>query len=266
VRREFNKHADRLANEAMDAAASGRAWTTPVDGAVEVPEPEPEPPAAAKLGWSAPSGVRTSLLLLRHGETALSAERRFSGRGDVALTERGEAQAAAAAGRLATYEPTVVVSSPLRRARQTAEAVAGRLGLDVEVIDGLAETDFGDWEALTFAEVRAKWPKDMQAWLADPDVAPPGGESFTATTRRVAAARDDIVRRHSGRVAVVVSHVTPIKTLVRLALEAPPVALYRLHLDPASLSVTDWWSDGPAVVRLLNDTSYLDAETRTHSG
>jgi len=95
IPRELNKHADRLANEAMDDAAAGLAWSA--RDRVEVPEPEPRPVAPATNGWSAPTGTRTRLLLLRHGETPLSVERRFSGRGDPALTERGEAQARAAA-------------------------------------------------------------------------------------------------------------------------------------------------------------------------
>jgi probable phosphoglycerate mutase len=103
----------------------------------------------------------------------------------------------------------------------------------------------------------------MAAWLADPDVAPPGGESFTATFARVQAARDRLVAHHPGATVVIVSHVTPIKTVLRQALDAPPGALYRMHLDPASLSTADWWADGQAVVRLLNDTSHLGPDLMT---
>ena len=263
IPREQNKHADRLANQAMDDAARGRSWTQ----REEVPEPEPAPArrAGTSTGWSAPSGPATRLLLLRHGETALSVERRFSGRGNPELNERGLAQAKAAAQRLSSYDVTAVVSSPLQRAAQTAAAVAAVVGADVVTEDGFAETDFGEWEGMTFAEIRAKWPKEMAAWLADPDVAPPGGESFTATFARVQAARDKLVAEHSGGTVVVVSHVTPIKTVLRQALDASPQALYRMHLDPASLSMTDWWTTGQAVVRLLNDTSHLGSELLTPS-
>lgn len=257
IRREFNKHADRLANEAMDAAARGSTWSS----RTEVPEPEPEPPLepapASRLGWSAPTGTPATLLLLRHGETPLSAEKRFSGRGDAALTERGFAQARAAAARLSSYGVTALVSSPLRRAMQTASVVADALGAKVRVDDGLAETDFGEWEGMTFAEVRSTWPEAMQAWLADPSVAPPGGESFTATFARVSAARERLTREHAGGRVVVVSHVTPIKALVREALGAPAQVLYRIHLDPASLTTIDWYADGPAVVTGLNDVAHL---------
>ncbi|WP_169949592.1 bifunctional RNase H/acid phosphatase [Microbispora sp. H11081] len=315
IPRERNSHADRLANEAMDAAARGETWQareiTSAPQAAPVVEPGAEPPntdaptlfdaaatgvpapAAAEAraadghaaagtataggagavaagtaashdrrghGWM-PSATRvaTSLLLLRHGQTPLSVEKRFSGLGDPSLTPTGLAQAEAAALRLSRqpYEVEVIVTSPLARARQTAEAVSARTGIAVLVEDDLRETDFGAWEGYTFAEIQQRWPRELAAWLADPDVAPPGGESFAVTARRVEQARDRIVKTHEGRSVVVVSHVTPIKMLVRFALGAPPEALYRMHLDLACLSAIDYYADGPAVVRALNDTAHL---------
>jgi len=212
-------------------------------------------------GWQDSPAPATTTLLLRHGQTPLSVEKRFSGTGDPPLTELGQAQAAAAAARLSTSAATAVVSSPLTRARQTAQVVADALGLEVEVEEGLRETDFGDWEGHTFAEVRAKWPRELDAWLTSTAVAPPFGESFDATTTRVRLARDAVLARHADATVVVVSHVSPIKTLLRLALDAPPSALYRMHLDLACLSEVQWFADGPAVVRCLNDTHHLDGVT-----
>ena len=123
--------------------------------------------------------------------------------------------------------------------------------------DGFQETDFGDWEGHTFPEVRERWPDAMAAWLASTAVAPPGGESFDATAVRVRQARDRVLSSYGGKTVVVVSHVTPIKTLVRMALEAPPAALYRMHLDLACLCEVQWHADGPAVVRTMNDTAHL---------
>jgi probable phosphoglycerate mutase len=266
IPRAQNSHADRLANEAMDAAAAGREWTV----RAEVPDPEPEPrarPVAAPAqGWGAPRGPATPMLLLRHGETPLSVEKRFSGSGDPELTERGQAQARAAAETVVNHKVDVVVSSPRARARQTAAAVASLTGLDVVVDDDIAETDFGAWEGHTFAEIAKQWPDEMSAWLASPDVAPPDGESFTATFARVRAARDRLVAAYAGKTVVVVSHVTPIKAMLRDALDAPPHALYRIHLDPASLSAVDWYADGAGVVRLVNGTSHLGEGLRTPSG
>jgi broad specificity phosphatase PhoE/ribonuclease HI len=253
IRRELNSHADRLANQAMDDQAAGRAWQQ--RGASSAPAKRA--PTNELYGWSVPVGSPTVAMLLRHGETALSVEKRFSGRGDNALTERGEAQAAAAAQRLAATGIEVIVSSPLRRTQQTAAAVAERLGLEVTIDEGFVETDFGAWEGSTFGEISKQSPDELRAWLADPQVAPPGGESMASTMRRVAAARDRVVAAYPGQTVLVVSHVTPIKSMLRDAIGAPIDAVYRLHLDPASLSVIDWYAERPAVVRLMNDTSHL---------
>jgi ribonuclease H / adenosylcobalamin/alpha-ribazole phosphatase len=259
VPRAQNAHADRLANEAMDAAAAGQVWTEPT----EVPEPEPEPARASGAGWGAPRGTPVHAFLLRHGETPLSAERRFSGRGDPDLTEKGWAQARAAAARFAGRDITAVISSPLRRAAQTASAVAEAVGGVVVTDDDLAETDFGDWEGHTWAEIQQSWPDALGRWLADPAAAPPGGESFAAVFARVARARERLSAAYVGGSVVVVSHVTPIKSLLRDALGAPAQAVYRMHLEPASLSAVDWYAAGAGVVKLLNDTSHLGADLLT---
>jgi probable phosphoglycerate mutase len=260
VPRERNKHADRLANEAMDAAAAGRPWqprplVTPP--AVEVPSLET--PANRLVGWSRDAGTPTTFLLLRHGETEHTREKRFSGSGgaDPALSATGRGQAAAAAAVLAARGADAVVTSPMARARETAEPVASALGLPIRVEEDLRECAFGEWEGLTFAEVEEGWPDEVTAWLAATDVAPPGGESFDAVAARVARARDRLIARYAGRLVVVVSHVTPVKTLVRLALEAPPQALYRMELSPASLTTVQWFPDGNASLRAFNDTAHL---------
>jgi probable phosphoglycerate mutase len=131
----------------------------------------------------------------------------------------------------------------------------GAAGPDIE--DGLRETDFGAWEGLTFAEARAKDPAALDAWLSAPDAAPPGGESFDEVTRRVSAAQERLVARFAGRTVLVVSHVTPIKTMLRLALGAPSEALFRMDLAPASLSAVSVFDDENASVSYLNDTHHL---------
>ncbi|MGW0333098.1 bifunctional RNase H/acid phosphatase [Streptomyces sp. NPDC003011] len=218
--------------------------------------------AVASPGWApADLGAPATFVLLRHGETPLTPQKRFSGSGgsDPSLSDVGREQAervAAALARRGTIEH--IVASPLARTRETAAAVAARLGLDVTVDDGLRETDFGAWEGLTFGEVRERHPDDLNAWLADPEAEPTGGgESFAATATRIAATRDRLVAAHAGRTVLLVTHVTPIKTFVRLALGAPPQSLFRMELSAASLSAVAYYADGNASVRLLNDTSHL---------
>jgi broad specificity phosphatase PhoE len=196
-------------------------------------------------------------LLLRHGQTPLSVQKRYAGRSDVPLTETGVAQAAAAAKRLASAGIGVIVSSPLQRATRTAQEVAEVTGVPVVTDEGFRETDFGAWEGLTFAEVRQKWPAEMTAWLADSAVAPPGGESLAEVSVRVTEALHRVVAGRERQTILIVSHVTPIKTLVAAALLAPPAALYRMHLDVAALCEIDWYADGPAVLRSFNDTGHL---------
>ncbi|MFJ2343631.1 bifunctional RNase H/acid phosphatase [Streptomyces antimycoticus] len=275
IPREKNKHADRLANEAMDAGKRGEQWQpkvppggTPAAGAPEAAAPaddalaEAAATGARAVGWGAADlGTPATFVLLRHGETPLTPEKRFSGSGgtDPGLSDVGRHQAERVAAALAARGTIqAIVTSPLRRCRETAEAVARRLGLDVRVEEGLRETDFGAWEGLTFAEVKERHPDDLEAWLASSKVAPTGGgESFAAVTRRVALSRDKLIARYTGRTVLLVTHVTPIKTLVRLALGAPPETLFRMELSAASLSAVAYYTDGNASLRLLNETAHL---------
>ena len=210
--------------------------------------------------WMPAQGEPTITVLLRHGQTPMSVQKRYAGRSDVPLTDLGVRQAVAAAKRLASAGLDVIVTSPLRRAVQTAEEVAAATGAPVLSDEGFRETDFGAWEGLTFAEVRERWPAEMAAWLADPAVAPPGGESFTEVSERVTAALHRVLAARERQAVLIVSHVTPIKMLVARALLALPAALFRMHLDVAALSEIDWYPDGPAVLRSFNDTSHLADE------
>ncbi|MBW0275492.1 acid phosphatase [Nocardia sp. MH4] len=269
IPRAENSHADRLANEAMDdgavvgtvrdAVAAGHA----AGDEVAVPATEPRDSAAAQRvpatpGWTGAVGRPTRLLLLRHGQTELSIERRYSGRGNPPLTDLGRDQAERAAKMLAAKgDIAAVVTSPLQRARATAEAAAAALDVPLRVLDGLIETDFGDWEGLTFAEAAQRDPQLHADWLGDPSVPAPGGESFDQVRERIESVRRDLVGLYPGENIVVVSHVTPIKTLLQLALGVGPSLLYRLHLDLASLCIAEFYPDGGASVRLVNDVSYL---------
>ncbi|WP_017623540.1 bifunctional RNase H/acid phosphatase [Nocardiopsis chromatogenes] len=281
VPRAENAHADALANEAMDAAAEGRPVRLgEIGGGGEASPPPPAsapegaappaaraqtapsegtPPGAVGGGWSAePDTAPTRLVLLRHGETPMSVEKRFAGTGDIGLTDVGREQARRAARGLAGTGIEVVVSSPLRRTMDTARIVAEELGLEVEPEEGLRETDFGEWEGMTFGEVQERRPEDLARWLADPEVAPPGGESLAAAVRRAGEGRDKVAARHRGRKVLVVTHVTPIKALVAQALGAPVEALYRMHVDVSSVTRVDVFSDGPMLLRSFNDTHHLE--------
>jgi broad specificity phosphatase PhoE/ribonuclease HI len=254
IPRERNKAADALANRAMDEATGKKprdADPAPVlGGKVEAPK-----------SWAPPStDDATRLILVRHGETALTQQGRYSGRGDPALSDEGEAQAMAAGGRVAgiSRDVTAVLSSPLRRCTRTAELISAEVGaVPVTVMDDLIECDFGQWEGLTFAEVNERWPSEMQAWLGSTAVAPPGGESFQAVAKRVRGAVATIGATYGGGVVVVVSHVSPIKLILRDALAAGDAFLHRLFLDAAGISTMDVFPDGNVAVRSVNETAHL---------
>lgn len=257
IPRENNKHADRLANEAMDGAKTVDMREVPVVQR-QVAEPPPSAVAVPPSTWTGNRGGPTRLLLLRHGQTELSRERRYSGRGNPDLTDTGRQQAADAARYLSSRGGiSAVVSSPLQRAYDTAAAAADALGLPVAVDDDLTETDFGDWEGLTFLEAAQRDPELHGRWLRDTALQPPGGESFDEVSHRVERVRDRLIAEHGAATVLVVSHVTPIKTLLRLALGAGASVLYRMHLDLASLSIAEFYPDNGASVRLVNETSYL---------
>ncbi|MEV1145204.1 histidine phosphatase family protein, partial [Micromonospora sp. NPDC049799] len=218
-------------------------------------------PATAPASWEPrPSFTATRLILVRHGETEYTEQRRYSGRGDVPLSARGRAQIRATAARVAALAPSAaaVVSSPLSRCTTTAEAIAEALGgLPVRREDDLIECDFGAWEGRTFAEVRERWAGEMDAWLASTRVAPPDGESFTEVAERARRAITALLDAYRGETVVVVSHVSPIKLVLRDALAAGDAFLHRLFLDAAGVSVVDMWPDGGVAVRSVNDTAHL---------
>ncbi|MFL6026379.1 MAG: histidine phosphatase family protein [Friedmanniella sp.] len=213
--------------------------------------------------WSSrqPGVPTTDVVLLRHGDTRLTPERRFSGTGsgDPGLSAAGREQARRAARALVVRSTslTAVVSSPLRRCRETAEVVAGELQLPVEVENDLREADFGDWEGLTFAEVEHRYPADLAAWQRSTDVAPTGSrESFSDVLQRVAGVVDRLRSAYPGSAVLAVTHVTPIKGFVAHALNAPARAFFAMELSSAAISrVTYTGSD--RLLRSFNDTSHL---------
>jgi len=260
VPREQNKHADRLANEALDGERDG--VTVAGESLIEEIEAEVEPERPPSIqsqtrGWSGHSGPPTTVVLVRHGVTPHTVEKRFSGglaSANPGLSDEGRAQIRAVADWLRPLAGRVdaVVASPVRRTLESAEILAESLGRPVEVEPGFAEMEFGVWDGLTFAEVAEKYPAEMTAWLGAVDVAPEGGESFQVVQQRVLDGLARLRGQHTGRTVVVVSHVTPIKVLVANAVDAPLEAVFRMELTPASVTVLSYFADDRASMRLFN--------------
>ncbi len=193
---------------------------------------------------------------VRHGQTAHNRDGLLQGRADLELSELGREQVARLADRFESVEVTAVVSSPLLRARRTAEAIAQRRGLEVEIDDRLIELDYGEWDGRALRDV----PLDAWAtWRADPDFAPPGGESLVAVTRRVESFCRERLAGDDGRASVVaVSHVSPIKAAVCWALGTDERASWRMQLGLATITTVGARPDGSGYLLSFNDGAHLD--------
>jgi ribonuclease H / adenosylcobalamin/alpha-ribazole phosphatase len=249
IPRAQNADADRLVNEALDGVASG-VRSAAADSAVE----EAEAPAR---GWSAATGAPTTLVLVRHGVTPHTVDKRFSGglaSANPGLSDEGRDQVRATAQWLSPIAERVglVVASPVRRTAESAAIVGEVLGKQVVEEPGFAEMEFGHWDGLTFAEVAERHGPEMKGWLGSLDVAPSGGESFRTVEARVLEGLSRTLASYAGQTVVVVSHVTPIKTLVAQALGAPLSAVFAMELMPASVSVVAHYPDGKSSLRLYN--------------
>lgn len=189
------------------------------------------------------------LIVVRHGRTDANASGLLLGRRlDPGLDELGQRQAEAL--RSVVGGAHRVVSSPLRRTRETAAA----LGLPVEVDERWIEIDYGDADGTPLAEVPAS---TWTTWRADPDFALGGGESLRAVGERVRAAAADLAEEASTRDVVVVSHVSPIKAVTAWALGVGDEVIWRLWCAPASVTVIDTSGSTP-ILRSFNATAHLD--------
>lgn len=254
IPRERNSHADRLANEAMDQAAAGRAWAAPTETPAEARWGEPDPAAALPVPRD---GHPTRFLVVRHGESSYGAQGRFTGREDVPLTGTGRRQAGAVADRIAPSDPAVVLTSPLVRCRDTAKSIAGRAGAPVVEDERLLDEGLGAWTGLRVAEIEAGWPAELTLWRRDPAAAPPGGESFVQVRDRVKPLMTEALSSYRGHTVVLVTHAAVAKMILITALQVDPAVAYRLRVDTGSLSTFDVDGAGGIVVRVVNETAHL---------
>jgi ribonuclease H / adenosylcobalamin/alpha-ribazole phosphatase len=261
IPREQNGLADALANKAMDFAGD------PIASAVEFNSGEPSSIRAPRPSVK----DATTLILVRHGRTALTESRKISG-GDGEnpdLSELGRQDARQVAEELAKLghsgnfaylsAPVAVVHSPIARAQQTAQAIANRVSIPMVSNDDLAEIGFGEWDGLTNEEMIAAFEEEYNAWRGSFDVAPPRGESLKDFDARVRRAFDSILERYSGQTVVVVAHVMPIRALLRLANDSSIAGFWRTNVGPASISIARYWGYEAAEVVCSNSTAHLSS-------
>ena len=202
----------------------------------------------------------TRVFIVRHGATMLSAEDRFAGATDVALSDEGREQTRRLARRLGNEKIVAVYASPLGRTVETAQILAAPHKLEVQMRDGLREINHGRWEEMTRREVEQKFPGEAAEWDKDPyTFAPLGGESGLAVTARSLPVLIDLVREHAGQNILVVSHKATIRLLLSSLLGFDP-RRYRDNLDqkPAALNIVDFCDATRARLTLFNDTSHYD--------
>jgi alpha-ribazole phosphatase len=199
------------------------------------------------------------LLLARHAPTDWNAEARFQGQEDIALGATGRKRAALLAERLAEERIDEVHTSDLRRAWETARAVADARRLPLRSDPRLRELHFGSWQGLTYDEVRQAYPEAVAAWEADPlRVPPPGGETVAQLASRVGGFLGGLTAAATlDRTVLVVAHQGSLQVLLCLALGLPPQARWQFRLEAAALSDLNLYPEG-AVVNFLNDTHHLN--------
>lgn len=267
IPREQNTLADALANRAMDDLADYDSGYTDKPSAF-----------TTEFNLSGPTSIRapkisgeplTTLILVRHGRTALTESHKISGGDgdDPVLSAAGRGDAAAAASLIAQlgkdgrwkHIPAVsaVVASPMNRTRETAEFIAAPLGLQVELNENLREIGFGDWDGKTNEEVAEETPEALLAWQGSYTVAPPNGESLEVFDVRINRARQQIVEKYSGKTVVAVAHVMPIRGFIKWALDAGESAYWRPQVSPCSVTIIRVWGSQAAEVLATNITSHL---------
>lgn len=197
----------------------------------------------------------TTVVLVRHGETAMTAAKAYSGSSvpGPSLSAAGRVQAARAADLVARVgrrlwpdlpHPGAVVASPMVRTCETAAAVGRRLGLTAVTDRAFAEADFGEWEGRTVAQIEDGWPGDLRRWHGEDGVRAPGGESVQDVGQRVRAGLERLLAGGTDRTVVVVSHAIAVRAAVGVTLDVPPSRWGSIRVVPASVSIVRWWPEG----------------------
>lgn len=249
---------DQPSDEAADTTRNNSAQSA--EQPVEREGEEPQPAGVSPTAWMGKTEP-TTLLLLRHGQTELNRDGKYSGRGNPELTDLGKKQIAHAARHISERgDVDVILSSPLGRCQETARAAAEALGMGKDAIttdEAIIEMDFGAWEGRRFVEIQEDHPEEHRECFNYATAAPHGGESPEQVYRRVSEFVDRVVAEYPGKTVLVVTHMMPIKSVLRRALGTGGEIYRSLHLDVASLSVADFLPNGAGVVRLVNESHYL---------
>jgi len=202
----------------------------------------------------------TKILLSRHGHVEGIQPARFRGRAELALTERGLAEADALARRIAdNWKPAAVFTSPLQRCVLTGTRIAAACGIKGEVREGLGDIDYGAWQMRTHDEVSAESPDAYRQWRSAPQLTRfPKGESLQDVVARTSDVLREALLRYPEQTVVLVGHDSVNRVLLLQLLGMPLAAYWRLVQDPCTLNEVEIFAGGDVRVQRVNDTSHLD--------
>jgi len=197
------------------------------------------------------------LFLVRHGRTGWNKEQIFRGTKDVPLDAVGREEALMVGERLKGEGLRAVYSSPLSRAKETAEAIARFYNLEVRVLPGFNDLNFGEWEGLSLAAVKKQFPDLYQQWLQAPhQVVFPSGEGLDAVRFRAIKVVEEIIERHPQETVVLVSHRVVLKVLICALLGLDNSHFWNIGQDTAAVNCFHH-QDDRWIAALLNDTCHL---------
>ena len=194
----------------------------------------------------------THLYLVRHGETDWNKKLRFQGQTDIVLNETGIQQAIKVKDFLKDKKLDYIFSSDLSRAVQTADIIADNHNLKLIKYQGLREMNFGEWEGMTYTEIKENYPELVNKWFEDPSsVNPPGGESLQDFQDRVSDDFNEIINKHRDKKLLVVAHGGVIRTWLARVLKMPLEHYWSLEVDNTGISLLKYYGDSP-VLNYLN--------------
>lgn len=198
------------------------------------------------------------VVFVRHGQTEWNVSGRYQGQSDVALSAAGIEQAEKLAANFPVEHIDAIYASDLIRARVTAEMVAKRFGLGVNLEPAFRELSFGDWEGLTYEQIVASWPDAMENFLAHPDILDiPHGESFPEVQQRAMSRLQELIQKHEGQTIMVAAHGAVLRTMLTAALHMPLQYLWSIRQFNTAVNIVRYDAEGNPTVELLNSTAHL---------
>ena len=209
---------------------------------------------------------KTTIILVRHGETNWNALHRFQGISDVPLNETGRMQAGFAKKGLADIKLAAIYSSPLQRAMETAEIIRGEREIPIYATDGLREMGVGEWEGLLVSEIDEKYPGWYDIWRTCPTkIQLKGGEPFTETQRRAWKTFQEIVRKHQGKTTLIVSHMMCISSILLTVAGIPLDEIWQRPIGNAALNIVEVDEAGTASVTHWSKDDHIPEAYRLKS-